>query len=134
VIFLDTNVPVYAADDTDAEKQRAARAVLSRALRHEGFAISAQVLNEFANVALKKLKRTPDEVGRFVSVLRRIYSVDLKVDWTERALSVKEKYGIQFYDALIVVAASSIGCSEIWSEDMAAGQTYENVLVRNPFA
>jgi len=53
--------------------------------------------------------------------------------WTSRALEVKAKYGIQFYDALIVVAAAEGRCSEIWSEDLSDCQVYEGVLVRNPF-
>ena len=52
MIFLDTNIAVYAADGTDKVKHDKARAILLRALAEGGFMISAQVLNEFAKIAL----------------------------------------------------------------------------------
>ena len=42
--------------------------------------------------------------------------------------------GIQFFDSLLVAAAEATGCSEIWTEDLASGQTYCGVKAVNPFA
>ena len=57
--FLDTNVLVYADAGDEPVKQTAAIALISR-LRREGTGvISTQVLQEFANVALRKLRLPP---------------------------------------------------------------------------
>ena len=58
---------------------------------------------------------------------------DVTIDLVRRAVAVKEEYGIQFYDALIVATASKLGCCEIVSEDLNLGQTYCGMAVVNPF-
>ena len=60
--FLDTNVFVYFVDRRNPEKQAVARTVLTNAIGNRQYAISTQVLNEFANVALKKLGMSEEEV------------------------------------------------------------------------
>ena len=55
--FLDTNVLVYAADDTDEAKHRRAYDLVVRAIRGESFMVSAQVLNEFAFVMYRKFNQ-----------------------------------------------------------------------------
>ena len=49
------------------------------------------------------------------------------------AIDTKERYGIQFYDALIVAAAEANGCDEILTEDLNDGQTYCGIRAVNPF-
>ena len=61
--FLDSNILVYSIDDNSPEKQRKARAIVASAIGRPGFVVSAQVLNEFANVALAKLHLTLEEVA-----------------------------------------------------------------------
>jgi predicted nucleic acid-binding protein len=51
-VFLDTNILVYVYSDDDKDKQQKATSVL---LRNECI-ISTQVLNEFCNVCIKKLR------------------------------------------------------------------------------
>ena len=87
--FIDSNVLVYSIDDNSPEKQRKARAIVARAIGGRGFMVSAQVLNEFTNVALAKMRLTLPEVGKFVAVFRRIKSVPVDCGWTERALAIK---------------------------------------------
>ena len=50
--FVDTNVLIYFIDSRNTAKQSIARAVLANAIGSRQYVISAQVLNEFANVAL----------------------------------------------------------------------------------
>ena len=44
------------------------------------------------------------------------------------------KYGLHFYDGMIVAAAERGGCGRIWSEDLNPGHKYFGVAVENPFA
>ena len=50
-----------------------------------------------------------------------------------RALTFEERYKVSFWDALILQAAESAGVETLLSEDLAAGQSYGNFRVRNPF-
>ena len=50
-----------------------------------------------------------------------------------RGLEIQTRYQISFWDASIIAAASSAGCSVMLSEDLSAGQVYAGVG-SNPFA
>lgn len=58
----------------------------------------------------------------------------LRVDPTLNS-SIAERYGLAFYDACIVAAASIEGCHALYTEDMHHGLIIEESLtLRNPFA
>ena len=131
--FIDTNVFVYFVDSRNRTKQAVARAVLVDAIGSRQHVISSQVLNEFANVVLKKLAMTEDEIRRYVEAFQNIVVVYQQRGWTERALEIRKQYGLQFYDSLLLAAAESVGCDEILTEDLGDGQIYCGIKAVNPF-
>ena len=131
--FLDTNVLIYSIDGKDPAKQVVAREIVVSAVRGGSFLISAQVLNEFSNIALLKLKLSIEEVRKFVSFFSRIGVVSLESRWTDAALLLKQRYETQFFDSLLLVAAQENGCDEILTEDLNDGQMYGSVKAVNPF-
>ena len=131
--FLDTNVLIYSVDGKDPAKQVVARDIVVSALRGGGSLISAQVLNEFSNIALLKLRLSVEEVRKFVSFFSRIGVVSLESRWTDAALLLKQRYQTQFFDSLLLVAAQENGCDEIITEDLNDGQMYGSVRAINPF-
>ena len=131
--FLDTNVLIYSIDGKDPTKQVVAREIVVSAVRGAGFLISAQVLNEFSNIALLKLKLSVEEVRKFVSFFSRIGVVSLESRWTDAALLLKQRYETQFFDSLLLIAAQENGCDEILTEDLNDGQMYGSVKAVNPF-
>lgn len=131
--FIDTNIFVYSVDVRDLRKQHVAKSIVMGALKSENFVISAQVLNEFSNVALCKLGKRQDEVKIFLKMLSPIHTVPVAPEWTPRAIDIMAQYGLQFYDSLLIAAAEANGCDEILSEDLADGQVYCGVKAVNPF-
>ena len=131
--FLDTNVLIYSIDGKDPAKQVVAREIVVSAVRGGGFLISAQVLNEFSNIALLKLKLSVEEVRKFVSFFSRIGVVSLESRWTDAALLLKQRYETQLFDSLLLIAAQENGCDEIHTEDLNDGQMYGSVKAVNPF-
>ena len=131
--FLDTNVLVYFVDGRACEKRAVARALIAKALGSSRYAISVQVLNEFANVAMKKFQMDEGEVAEYIEAFRQIRTIPPSVEQTLKALSLRKRYGIQFYDSLIVAAAEQAGCDEIVTEDLNDGQTYGTVNAVNQF-
>jgi predicted nucleic acid-binding protein len=64
IVFVDTNIWVYAADDTEPHKQAIAQAYLTRMANQNTLALSTQVMQEFFNVTTGKgKKRLPHEVA-----------------------------------------------------------------------
>lgn len=131
--FLDSNIFVYFADKRDARKQHIARTILWNAKNSGAYLISLQVLNEFANVALRKLNMDENDVRAYIEEFAQIRTVENRLAWTYPALEIRKRYGIQFYDSLILAAASASGCGEILTEDLADGQDYCGVKAINPF-
>jgi predicted nucleic acid-binding protein len=125
--FFDTNVLLYLlAGDAKAGK--------AEALLAAGGTISVQVLNEFASTASRKLKMTWPEIREFLATIRAICEVvPVTVEIHEKGIDLAERYGVSFYDSLILAAAHAAGCSVVYSEDMQHGQRFRDVTVRNPF-
>ena len=131
--FLDANVLVYAVDGRDAEKQQAAKKIVMEARNSPDYMISAQVFNEFSNVAMNKLRKTRDETRDFVRLFLSIAAVIVRPEWTLSAIEKMNRYDLQFYDSLLLAAAKENGCDEILTEDLNDGQTYCGIKAVNPF-
>ena len=128
-VFIDSNVLLYLLSK-DAKKADAAEAVL-----RAGGVISVQVLNEIANVALRKLGMPWAEINQFLALLRSLCAIEpLTVETHDRGRVVAERYGLSVYDSMIVAAALLAECTVLYSEDMQHGLLVDKQLrVANPF-
>lgn len=132
--FFDTNIFLYvvSAAVEDAEKREKAIALI----RDHDFAISVQVMQEFADAALRKkrLGVTAAEVREMLEEFVASYPVlSTTPNLVFRALDLSTRYQIRYYDAAILAAAQELGCQTLYSEDFNHGQTYDTVQVLNPF-
>jgi predicted nucleic acid-binding protein len=127
--FLDTNVLLYAVTPKD-HRSGAARNLIAN-----GGVISVQVLNEFANVARRKLHREWTEIEDALNLLLRLLDppIPLTVDLHESAITLARNHRLAFYDALIVAAASRANCAILLTEDMQHGRSIGGLTIRNPF-
>ena len=132
--FFDTNMLVYAATNQEPQKGDIARELIQHALEvnHDGV-ISVQVMTEFANVMKTRFNAAATEIDEWVSQFYPLLVTEVTMDVVRNALYIKEEYGIQFYDALIVATAEKLGCYEIFTEDLNPNQTYRGMAVVNPF-
>ena len=127
--FLDSNVLVYAF--TDDARAEAAQALLERSC-----AISVQGLNEFANVARRKLGKSWEELRGDLAAIGALCStvVPIDLDTHAAALRLAERYGFAMFDALMVATALQAGSTTLWSEDMQDGMVIDGTLrIANPF-
>ena len=71
MVFIDTNIFVYAHDETDPTKAKLARQLLVDLASDKNGCISTQVIQEFCNVALRKSATPllPKDVGRIIREL-----------------------------------------------------------------
>jgi predicted nucleic acid-binding protein len=130
--FLDTNVLIYAYDKEDPDKQQTARELVRKALDGQ-MVTSTQVLAEFAATLLHKKSVRPERVTAMLDALGPIKLIFPDGDLVRRAVEARDKYGVHFYDGMVVAAAERGGCERIWSEDLNAGQKYFGIVVENPF-
>jgi predicted nucleic acid-binding protein len=74
-----------------------------------------------------------EDVITILDALSPIPMVTPDGDTIRRAVEARVRYGVHFYDGMIIAAAEKGRCSRIWSEDLNAGQQYFGILVENPF-
>ena len=131
--FLDTNILVYAdAGDEPIKQQRALSLITEHRLAGSGV-ISTQVLQEYTNVALRKLGLPAALVREQLLFYARFDVVTTTPALILDALDLHVLRGVAFYDALIVQAAIASGCARLLSEDMQDGAVLAGVRVSNPF-
>lgn len=131
--LLDTNLLVYAdAADEPVKQRRSIQQITS--LRAQGAAVlSTQVLQEYVNVALRKLQLPPALIRERLAFYSRFDIVPATPEIIETALNLHVLHGLAFYDALIVQAAIASGCDCVLSEDMQHGAVVQGVRILNPF-
>jgi len=133
MVFFDSNVLVYIAINQDAAKKKVAIQLVASAIENQSGCISLQVLREVANCLFKKSNDSIKHIRETLSGFDALDCLDESRDLLDRAIEIKDEYGIQFYDALIVAAAEAAGCETLYSEDMGDGQIYGGILIVNPF-
>jgi predicted nucleic acid-binding protein len=131
-IFIDTNILVYAYDNTAGQKHDMCKQIVNR-LWHGNLLpfISIQVLNEFIVNLMKKNNNftlSSELVKDYLSW--NIINNDANV--FRYSFKIIEKYQLSFWDSSIIAAANLAGVEELWSEDLSDGQIYEHVKVFNP--
>jgi predicted nucleic acid-binding protein len=135
LLFVDTNVFIYAYDVTSAEKHQRARELISELWESGRGCLSIQVLQEFyVNLTLKvphPLK--PQETTQIIDDLGqwRLHKPGLKS--VIEAIHIQQRNKISFWDAMIICSAKELGCKIIWTEDLNPNQLYEGIKVVNPF-
>lgn len=132
-IFLDTNIIIYAFSEDEVEKQSVALKLLDR--QDDNVLISKQVINELSNILLKKFKLSSNQVEDAILELDTIVNIaDFGLSTQIKALHIKDKYNLQFYDSLIIATALENRCTILYSEDMHHDLLVENRLkIVNPF-
>jgi predicted nucleic acid-binding protein len=127
--FLDSNILIYAYSDD-------VRSTSAQLLCERPHTLSVQSLNEFANIARRKLHFDWDIITAalidVVTLADRM--VPLTFELHEQGVVVARRYRLQVYDAMIVAAALQADCEILYSEDMHHGLVIEERLtIRNPF-
>jgi predicted nucleic acid-binding protein len=133
LIFIDTNILIYAYDRDEGEKHQTAVAILEELWESGTGALSTQVLQEFYSVATRR-KKMPKELARHrVADYSEWCRVSTNPELLVLASLLEEKHQLSWWDALVVEAARRSGATTLLSEDMRHGQKFGTLTVRNPF-
>ncbi len=127
--FFDTNVLIYSLGK-DPRGRRAEQ------LLSQGGVVSVQALNEFSDVARRKIRLSWEEVRGALRLIQVFCPdpVPITMDTHEHALIIAERHDIRIYDALILASALGNNCTTLYTEDLQDGQVIDRRLtIRNPF-
>ncbi|HSI48968.1 MAG TPA: PIN domain-containing protein [Ideonella sp.] len=134
-VLVDSHLLLHAVDDLDPAKRDQARAWIAACWTRRCGRVSTQVLNEFYFHARKKFS-SANAAGDARAVVRRYqhwkpWAADQAT--VETAWAIESRYGLGYWDALIVASAQHQGCRYVLSEDMPQDQLIDGVMIVNPF-
>lgn len=132
--FADRNVLIYSIEDDGPDQEKGA--IARELIEATKPCISTQVLGEFCHATTGKRRRRPlahAEACAWVVKFHRLEVCSITPDHVTLALEIRGRFGLSYYDSLILATAKLAGCAIVYSEDMNHGQDYDGVRVENPF-
>jgi predicted nucleic acid-binding protein len=134
-VFVDTNVLVYARDRTDEEKHRRAMAWVAALWQERAGRLSWQVVQEYYVTVTRKLDppRDRSDAREDVTSLVTWRPIPIGLPTIDVAWGIEDRFGLSWWDALIVAAASSAGCRFLLTEDLQHDQDFGGLRVVDPF-
>lgn len=133
--FLDTNILVYAYDNTAGQKHEIANRIVSELWASGLGVLSTQVLQEFFVSVTTKIPR-PMDTRTAKEIISDLLTWDVVVIDGQSVLNgvdIQVKYRYSFWDSLIIEAALKAGSPLLFTEDLSDGQVVRSVTIRNPF-
>ena len=137
LFFLDTNIFVYALLASEPRKKLRAVQLLEQALASHTGCVSYQVIQEFANVGLRKFAQcfSVHECKQFIdAAMQPLNRVASSPELFEAALNLHDETRCSFYDCLVIAAALQAGANVLYTEDLQHNQLIDGRLrIVNPF-
>jgi len=131
--FFDTNVLLYADDESAPAKQRRSRDLVAEHRRTGTGVVSLQVLQEYFVNATRKLHVDARVARRKVELFAEFDVATPGVSDVLAAVDLHRLHGFSFWDALVLRSAKQSGCRVLFSEDFQAGRAIDGVAIVNPF-
>jgi predicted nucleic acid-binding protein len=134
--FADTNIIVYAHDETAGAKRERGKRLLEELWTTRTGCLSLQVLQEaYVTLTAKVPKRVqPGTAAAIIGDLSRWHVHVPGPEDVAGAIALHRRHRIGFWDAMILWSAQRLGCAVVWSEDLNPGRAYDGMRVQNPFA
>src|SRR3989338_1067815 len=130
MIFIDSNIMIYAYSSTEISKKDKVLLMLE----NEEIAISTHVINEFIWIMSRKFNVDMESLKVISNNLFEIFNVGIVSKTTiSKAIDIAKGYRYAYWDSLILSSALEAKCIAIYSEDMQHGQIIEGIKIINPF-
>lgn len=137
MVFLDTNIFVYAFLASEPFKRERAVRLIESSLASSQGCVSYQIVQEFANVARKKfaVKASPADCKAFiVAAMQPMMRVASSTELLFSAIDLQDELRYGLYDSLVIAAALQAGADTLYSEDLQHWQLVKGKLrIVNPF-
>jgi predicted nucleic acid-binding protein len=135
---VDTNVFVYALDDTEAAKQAKAQELIGGLVQPP---VQTVMLWQVAGELLSCLRKwesagriTPADVERHFRDALALFPLKVpSVSVFEIAFDLHGRFSLSHWDSMLLAACKEAGVTTLYSEDMATGTDYDGLTIVNPF-
>jgi predicted nucleic acid-binding protein len=130
--FIDTNVFIYLYSEDEMEKQK----ISQMAIDKYDCVISTQVLNEFSNVCIGKLKKPTEEVELAIDeMIEQCVLLTLEKETVKLALKIHKEFEYNYFDCLMIASALNSDCKYLITEDLSDGQRiYDKLTIVNIYS
>jgi predicted nucleic acid-binding protein len=136
IIFVDTNVLLRADDAQDQAKQAQAREWLQALWQGRAGRISTQVLDDYYVTSTRTFGMPPGDVRAKVRRLQLWLPWQIEHQTVETAWGIEARFGLNYWDSLIVAAAVQSGARYVLTADLQPTQhlqQIDGVTILNPF-
>lgn len=135
LVFVDTNVLLYAIDSREGSKHQCASDWLGRLWSERNGRTSVQVLSEFFVNSTSKLSPGLPREQAWEHVVALSAWDPQAIDFLvlQIGMQVQSRHGLSWWDSLVVAAAHRQGCGTLLTEDLQHGAVYAGVTVLDPF-
>ena len=139
LFFLDTNILVYAFDNSEKRKQKIAAEILDKCFTGQKiYALSSQNLAEFFLVITDKIERplTVEDaknviikINNFKGIRKLSYNSDTVI----KSILISERNNIKIWDSLLIATMLDNDIFNIYTENEKDFNRIKNINVVNPF-
>lgn len=132
IVFVDTNVLLTADDAFDATRQARVRDWLQALWQRRAGRVSTQVLNAYYVTATQHFGMPQGDARAKLRRYQLWQPWQIDHQTVETAWGVEARFGLPYWDALIVAAAAQSGASHVLSLDLQHGQQIDGVTILSP--
>ena len=132
IVFVDTNVLLAADDAFDATRQARVRDWLQALWQRRAGRVSTQVLNAYYVGATQHFAMPQGDARAKLRRYQLWQPWQIDHQTVETAWGVEARFGLPYWDALIVAAAAQSGATHVLSLDLQHGQQIDGVTVLSP--
>jgi predicted nucleic acid-binding protein len=132
IVFVDTNVLLAADDAHNSKAQAQIRAWMQALWHHRAGRVSTQVLNAYYVGATRHFGMPQGDARAKLRRLQLWKPWQIDHQTVETAWGVEARFGLPYWDALIVASAAQSGAGTVLSLDLQHGQQIDGVTVLNP--
>lgn len=132
--FADTNLLVYVVDPAEPQKRTQVRDFLERIIRRHTLVLSPQSLAECYRVVTEKQNLIArSDAQRFVWAWRPYCTAPYSPEAMQEAWQIQDRYGLSWWDCMLLASASLARCDLFLSEDMQHEMRIDDLTIVNPF-
>jgi predicted nucleic acid-binding protein len=92
---------------------------------------SVQVAGEFfvaATSPKRQFQLSASQAAEFIKTWLNFPTAPISSSTLLRALEIQQRFGLSYWDAAIIAAASELQCHTLYTEDLSDGQNYDGVV------
>ena len=132
IVFVDTNVLLAADDAFDPDRQIRVREWLQALWQRRAGRLSTQVLSAYYVGATRHFAMPQGDARAKLRRYQLWQPWQIDHQTVETAWGVEARFGLPYWDALVVAAAAQSGASHVLSFDLQHGQQIDGITILNP--